>query len=201
MVQRFSGRQVAALAIALAALGGCKKNTVSIQAASICAMPDNCEFAATCGAFFSGPAQLDTAGGVPLILGVELHNQLADNADPTLGQVNTHDAHLESYSVTYSGDFAGSDGFTTYQTIPAGGTAVAVVYLFTGTLSSSGSGLGRASITLQGSYDNSNSWQTSFDFPVVLCAGCAPVVGCAGGVAPTASCPSEFQSPAGVTCP
>jgi hypothetical protein len=127
------------LAIALATLAsGCVKNNYSsVEASTLCAMPDDCTFSGKCGAGFIGAPMYDVAGGVitgeEMWLAIQMNNQLDNNANKETGAVNTHDAHFEFYSVDYldsggllppsTGDIPATAG-PAQQTIEANSTAV-----------------------------------------------------------------------------
>ncbi len=205
---------------ALAALallgGGCRKNTASIQAYQICSMPDDCTFSGKCDAGFLGTPAIDVAGGVAMWLAVEMHNQLADNANEESGQVNTHDAHFESYTLEFSGARPGllpasianvpASGGYAQQIIPAGSTAVIGFEPFPIQLIAdlqgavpSGPDYDEVTVTatFKGRYEDGTKWETELDFPVRICQDCIfPVCSDATQV-PIGACPSLHQEPHG----
>jgi hypothetical protein len=189
------------LAVALAASAGCvKENTASVEPFALCSMPDDCTFGATCGSNYLGTPTLDVAGLAPLILAIEMHNQLPNNADTSTGQANTHDAHLESYTASYGLAGVTDSTGTAQQVIPAEGTSVVAIALFdedlTGTITSAASGV--VTVTLKGRYDDGSKWESPYKIPFVLCNGCSPFVGCSDATQTLKSaCPTLFQLPVG----
>lgn len=204
-------------AVALAALAtGClQKNTVSVEPYAVCAMPDECTFQATCSAQFIGNPTLDVVGEEPMWLAVEMHNQLTNNANEA-GQGNTHDAHFESYSVSYSGgpglvppstgEIPASGG-PAQQVIPAGGTSVigfdlilqdAVTALAGSAAVPAGPDYEQivAHVKFKGRYDDNSKWEAEYTIPVRICHDCI-AGGCEFGSIATGACPSLFQYPRG----
>lgn len=215
-----------ALASALLAalvMGCAPKNTASIEPARLCSMPDNCIFGATCTAQPISSAMFDLAYGEPMWLAVELHNQLENNADSGSGRVNTHDAHFESYSLSYSGRSSAlgsaavtgvpSSGGRAQQAIPAGGTAVVgfepfpidvVSALITAGGIPTGSDYEEVVVTVKfkGRYDDGAEWEAPYKVPVRVCANCIAPPACTDPTqVVTFVCPSAAQEPRGApTC-
>lgn len=210
---------------ALAVLGGCRENTVSIQPASLCAMPDDCTFSDTCSAQYIGTPMLDlrAAGADDMWLGVEIRNGMPNNADEASGRLNTHDAHFESYSLSYSGITPAVDpatitnipssGGNAQQFIPAEGNAVIGFEPFphhvVNAIRTSGVAIPTApdydevivEVTFKGRLEDGSEWEVPYNVPVRLCQGCVPV-GCEDATqVPVGACPQLFQLPRGaITC-
>src|SRR5512143_3859921 len=98
-------RRLLPIAIAAAAAAGCTVTAPSVAFTAVCAMPDagTCAFAATCGAQYIGETVMDVSVTSQLFLGVEAHNQAADNSDPDSGRINTHDAYVQELDISYAG--------------------------------------------------------------------------------------------------
>jgi hypothetical protein len=217
------------LALSLAALAsGCQpKNTASIEPFSVCSMPDSCTFAAKCDAQFIGAPTLDVRGGEEMWLGIEVHNQLPDNANADTGATNTHDAHIESYSVGYSGSAgllgAGTGDFpsiavATQQSVPAAGTGVIGVYPFAQDLidqlfasaavpTNPSYVTVKATVKFKGRYDDGSAFEAPFDIPIRICRNCVSTACSDPTQVALSACPMLYQYPRGAlscnspTCP
>jgi len=206
-----------ALALAALASGCTVENTASMQPHSVCSMPDDCTFSSTCDAQYIGDLKLDVSGGVPMWLAVEMHNQLANNADEELGRVNTHDAHFESYSLSYSSPVPGVDpatltgipssGGRTQQIIPAGGSSVVGFEAFpigvVAALQAAGPAVGPdydefvVKVTFKGRYEDGSEWEAPFKVAVRVCQDCV-FAACSDPTQLLAgACPTVFQLPQG----
>jgi len=132
-----AARLLALLALATA---GCVDYKVPLNFADICAAPDDaqaCGFAATCEAVLASARPFvitqragSIGGGLnALFLPLQLDNQMPDNHDTGSGQVNTHDAIIESYDFTYEGQFPATKvtNFFANGRVPAEGSTVVVV--------------------------------------------------------------------------
>jgi len=128
--------------LALLALGAasCVDYKVPVNIANICAAPDDaqtCAFAETCDAVLASarPAVITQraaiiGGGInALLLPLQIDNQMLDNANTESGQVNTHDAIIESYDFSFEGQFPASKvtNFFANGRVPAEGSTVVVV--------------------------------------------------------------------------
>jgi hypothetical protein len=219
MSTRLAPSALALAALAAVAQGCAPKNTASVEPYALCAMPDNCTFAETCDAQFIGIPRLRVDGQEEMWLAFEMHNQLANNADEGTGQSNTHDAHVESYSVSFSGapgllppstGELPSVGATVQQVVPAEGTSVIGAYvipqaledlLFASTEIPDGPDYVNVDVkvTFKGRYDDGGTFEVPFKFGIQLCRGnlCVPV-GCEDPTqTPLGACPSLYQSPHG----
>ncbi len=101
-----TSRIFTAAAAAILFAGCVQENAVSIQAAAICAMPDDCTFPADgCSTQYIGPAELDIAAQDRLNLAVNVTNNLPLNEDEeegSGGHLNSNDAEVRRASITYS---------------------------------------------------------------------------------------------------
>lgn len=122
------------------ATAGCVDYKVPVNFANVCAAPDDaqaCAFAATCDAVLASARPVvitqragSIGGGVnALFLPLQLDNQMADNGNVESGQVNTHDAIIESYDFTYEGQFPATKvtNYFANGRVPAEGSTVVVV--------------------------------------------------------------------------
>jgi hypothetical protein len=202
-----------ALAVLLLATSlACVKNNGSVEPFTVCAMPDDpsaCGQAATCSKTLASAPYVytqDSAGNAnELILWLEFHNNVPNNADPTAGRVNTNDAYVKEYRLSFSAAGVAIPGVTVSGrgTVPAAGTATLVATLVPASITQylsahfpAGTTVLPVKVTLRaaGEYQDGTSFVTGdFDIPVdVISGGCtAPVCG-AGQVRVT--CPNECQS-------
>lgn len=218
MVTRLASLVLALAALVVLASGCASDNTASVQPYALCSMPDDCVFAAECDAQVIGAFEFDPSGNTEMFVAIEVHNQLTNNADEkTTGHVNTHDAHFESYSVSYGGApglVSGSTGeipassSSTQQVIPAEGTSVVGVYPFPQSVVADLNAGGavpvspdyvtvQVTVNLKGRYDDGSKWEAPFEFPVRLSLGGIGFSCPATTPTPTAACPSLFQIPHG----
>jgi hypothetical protein len=226
MNQHLPGRSLAVLTLALALgalAGGCKKNTVSIQAFATCTMPDDCKFSGKCDTYLNATPRLDLAYAESMWLAVEVHNNMPNNADTESGRLNTHDAHFESYDLSYSGVTAAIDpatitglsgsGGPAQQIIPAEGTAVIgfepfPIHVVNAILSSGGAiptgpdyDTVVVTVTFKGRLEDGSDWDVDYKIPVELCANCLSYTCTDPSQIPLSACPSMFQLPRGaLTC-
>jgi hypothetical protein len=212
-------KRLALLALAASLTAGCaSEDTASVQPFAICAMPDTCSFADECGAQYLGPLTFDPTQSTEMLVAIEMHNQLPNNEGPPgSGQVNTHDAHLESYTVVYGGSGILTTGgadipartSTAQQTIAAGSASVVVIIPFQNDILSAFENVPldpdyetvNLTVTLKGRFEDGGSWEAPFRFPVRICDGCI-AISCDDPLAtPVSACPSLAQEPHGkVTC-
>lgn len=205
------------LLLLLAPLVACVKgNNASIEVFSICSPPAaaDCKFSAKCDAQPGSEQIVDLSliSADSMILPVEVHNQLANNADAN-GHVNTNDAMVQQVKVSYGVPGFGVRSITTNlsQTVPATGTAVLALNLLNaGAVADFATGLGGAGsveaifdVKLKGVLADNSQFETgTYRVPVVVCIGClASAYTCdTAGAVPTKFCIQEGQWPANWTC-
>lgn len=219
MNKRYATIVMAAAALTVMGPACVSENTASVKPYAICSMPDDCTFDEKCGAQYLGPVKFEPnpAAGLEMLLAIEMHNQLTQNGtEDGSGQVNTHDAHFESYTVEYGdsgGLIAGSTAgipsatFETQQVIPAAGSSVVSITPFPSTLISA---LDLAAVpvdpdyrtvdltvTFKGRFDDGSTWEAPFRFPVRLCQGCISVRCDQPDQVAIGACPNLLQEPHG----
>jgi hypothetical protein len=206
-------RRLLPISVALfAAAGSCSVTAPSVAFSAICAPPEtSCTFSATCDAQYIGPATMDVAVTNQLWLTVEVHNQAADNSDPTVGRPNTQDAYLQEIEVSYSGPLAIPGTATlVQQRVPANGTAVISIFPIPASagLTAASVGAGTSAVVVakvkgKGVFGDGTSFETpEYKVPVTVCNGCVGSPGCADPTkSVTAICPpNPGQLPLSVTC-
>jgi hypothetical protein len=195
----------AALGLALAA--GCADNNTSVQWYALCYPPADvaCPFAETCDTEFVGRVAINpTATSSALVLFAEMHNQRPNNADPTIGRLNTNDAYVRELVVTYSAPIALPGHTTAIQaTIPAAGSKIVPVVLTTAFTTLGDGTTAVAHVVARGKYADESTFETAaFDVPVLKCATCIPAQTCPSGSTAAGYCPSTGanQVPAALVC-
>jgi hypothetical protein len=118
------------LALLVAAgLAGCVGNNSSVEMAAICSFTEDCTFSGECDTMMGAKPWVDVSMTDEMILMVQFNNQVPNNENVEVGRLNTKDARITSYEVTYDpGDIAGGTIDVNYL-IPAGGTAVLPVWV------------------------------------------------------------------------
>jgi len=159
---------ITVVALALAGAAGCAPDRMSLEPYCVCAMPDSCSFSGSCDACLIGSLAFNPSAGFPLQTPIEVRNQAPNNEDLTVGRVNSNDAHITGYTVTYAG--GGPGDITLYdgsQPVPAEGSGVIWVYL-----APAGAPVGRytAEISFIGYYDNGREFESE-PFPIGLDVG------------------------------
>jgi hypothetical protein len=207
-----------AAALLAAALSGCAADFAPVAIYEICAPPEPdattgvCVYPATCEASLAGSPRLDVQTAlVDFRLPVQLNNSLVNNASTADGRINTNDAFIESFEMTYTGASVNPVTIDVAITVPAAGSAGALLPLIpqayfaalTPPPSTTTSILvnvrGHGKLTSQDSF--TTAW---FQVPVTICAGCLAGDFCPGQI--MASCPGSAlgaTSPgqtASVTC-
>jgi hypothetical protein len=193
------------LLVALVALvSGCVENGGTLQWASICAPPSDassCTFSSTCDAQYIGEYVLDAPG--ELWLTVQVNNQRANNADPAYGQVNTADAYIEQYEVTFDGPLAVPTAIKNVEyMVPANGTAVVSVFVPVSVTPAAATTI-FAHVMARGKYVDQSTFETaSFSIPILICSGCVGVPACPVATPSlTATCPPTVaQVPLSYKC-
>lgn len=185
--------------LALLAAAGCAPDRMSLEPYGLCVMPDTCKFGSKCDAYAIGPISYNSAGPTELVMGIEVRNQTPNNANLSVGRVNSNDAHVTGYTVKYGSGGPGT--LTRYdgsQAIPAAGTAVVWVSLLT-----PGAPLGAyvADISFIGYFDNGSEFQTE-PFQIGLkvgatswtCPKAGDVVKCPPGLSSGSTSPQNFYA-------
>jgi hypothetical protein len=194
-------RTLAAAVLALG-LSACSAEFSPVAIFSVCAPPDpdttngSCTYPATCENTLAGTPVLDVSNAtIDFRLPVELQNSLKDNSSNLDGRINTNDAFIQSWEMTYSGVDLAPWSVAGAVTVPAEGTGSAVLRLipvayFNSILPAGASTLslivkvrGRGVLTSQDSF--TTAW---FQVPVEVCAGCLDALTCPAGTI-LASCP------------
>jgi hypothetical protein len=184
-----SALAIAALLAGLS-LGACTSDNESIglSVSTICAPTDACTFQAKCDAQYIGEIVFDVAAARRQTLFVQVNNALPNNADLANGRLNTNDAHLTSFELTYSGFALASSLDLVDYSVPANGTAVVGLDLVpVQTLALTGPAAGGysqavAQVVAKGHLDDGSSFETG-KFPVAftVCNGClAAAYACTG---------------------
>jgi hypothetical protein len=174
---------------------GCVENRASVQTQAICAPTDDCTFTETCDAQYIGYVELDKAVSpndtVWLLL--QVGNLVSNNAEPSIGRTNTHDAHIDETSIEYEGAMGGEELVGSNFQVPAAGTAVVSVKM---SLGAATTGEVLAHIRFRGYYDDGTRFETG-DFPVTV-----KVTQSVGGlpVCPTGTCPPDSEGQLPLTC-
>ncbi len=127
-----------ALVAVAAALASCVENHVSVEMVKVCTHPKpetqggGCLYPATCelgqlGRQFLYLDGTENAWGAALWIPIEFRNQLLDNSDPSAGRVNTNDAFIEEFRVSYEGVALTDAVYKIAGTVPTDGSAVLLV--------------------------------------------------------------------------
>lgn len=210
-----SSRPLALAAIlAVAPLAACTgvNESASVAISAVCAITDDCTFAATCDAQYIGDYVFDRSLASQFWVPVQVNNRVLNNADPTSGRVNTYDAHITSFEIAYDNfGLTGASKAVNY-TVPANGTAAVGLYVVppqAAAVPGTGTQASVARIVAKGYFEDGSTFETG-EFPLAFtsCSGClastftctAPatvVVACGSyGVLPTkASCVAPPTTP------
>ncbi|MGA8893320.1 MAG: hypothetical protein WB493_17300 [Anaeromyxobacteraceae bacterium] len=194
-------RTLAAAALALG-LSACSAEFSPVAIFSICAPPDpdttngSCVYPASCDNTLAGNPVLDVGNAtVDFRLPVELQNTLKDNSSTLDGRINTNDAFVQSWEMTYSGADLPPWSVAGAVTVPAAGTGSAVLRLIPSSYFTSILPPGAARLSLivkvrgHGVLTSQDSFTTAwFQIPVEVCAGCLDALTCPAGTI-LASCP------------
>ena len=212
-----NARTLAPLALLLAA--GCAvDNYASVQFFEICFPPtpteNACIYPSACENTLLGRPFVDVSGAFNLEVPIELRNQLPVVTDTSTGRVNTSDAHVEKYTISYSYAGTALPGTTslTNDTVPAAGnTVVLVEVLPNSTVNALATVAPSTPVTLDafvvasGRYDNGNNFTTGkYKISIDVCnCGAVPLTSlCPTGQSFSGGCPgSAVQGGAVVTFP
>jgi hypothetical protein len=203
-----NARTLAPLALFLAA--GCGvDNFASVQFFEICYPPAPtdgvCLYPAACTNTLLGRPLVDVGGAFSFELTIQLNNQLKSNADASTGRVNTNDAHIMKYTITY-----GVPGFAVpgsvslmNDTVPADGNTVVLVEVLPNTTVTQLSAIAAAApttivadVVASGRYDSGDTFETgAYTIALDVCNGCLstiPVASfCTGTTVFNGGCPGS----------
>jgi len=197
-------RNLAAAALALG-LSACSAEFSPVGIFAVCAnpVPDatalTCTYAATCDAVLAGTPVLDVSpNGAQLDfrLPVQIDNALVNNADPLNGRINTNNAVISSFEMTYQGVTLQSWTVPVTVTVPAAGSASAVLRLiplqYFPTILPPGASTVQMTVRVRGhgTLGSQDSFTTAwFSVPVSVCSGCLSRDPCPAPTVFQASCP------------
>jgi hypothetical protein len=207
-------RTLAAVALALG-LSACSAEFSPVGVFAICSAPvpdttnGSCLYPATCDTVFGGTPVLDvTTAQLDFRLPVQINNTLTDNSSTTNGRINTNDAYIQSFEMTYAGAPLQPWTIAASITVPTAGSSGAVLRLipveyFPALVPPGASTLSvLVNVRAHGVLASQSSFTTAwFQVPVSVCAGClASSFTCATG-AVLVSCPSakRLGAPPGQT--
>jgi hypothetical protein len=190
------------------ALGACTpaNETTGVALSAICSVTDDCKFAAKCDTQYIGAVVFDRSVAKQLWLPVQVNNALPNNADPSIGRLNTNDAHITSLEMTYERFALASASIAVSYTIPAGGQATVGIYVVppqADLLTAPGAQVQSiARVVAKGYFEDGGSFETGeFLVPFTFCDACI-TYRCAAGEVAVASCPpgSLGTLPASYAC-
>ena len=195
-------RTIATAALALA-LSACSAEFSPVAIHAICAPPDpdstsgSCLYPATCDATFAGTPILDaTTAQVDFRLPVQVNNALQDNSSPVNGRINTNDAFIQWYEITYTGAALQPWSVADALTVPTAGSSGGLIRLIPVQYFPALVPPGSATLSIvvnvraHGILTSQDSFTTAwFQVPVEVCAGCLAGSFCPPGSV-MASCPS-----------
>jgi len=181
--------RLALLGVVSLALACTVGNNASVEVYGICVPPDKCTFGGKCDTYAMDPPILDltTSPTRVLWLPIEVRDQLANNADPSVGRVNTNDAFVQEFEVDWKDAALPPQIGRIQQTVPTDGSSVISIWL------TPPAAVGRyvADVRMRGIYANQSHFETAtFEVPVVVCAGCL-----AAQATCTKPCPDVGQWP------
>jgi hypothetical protein len=193
------------LAAAVLALGlsACAAEYSAVGIYAICAppVPDStsgvCVYPATCDATFAGTPVLDVATAkLDFRLAFQLNNLLVDNSNAAAGRINTNDAFVQSFEITYAGASLDPYNPPAAITVPTAGSSGALVSLIPyqsfGSIPITGSSRTTILVNVRahGILASQSSFTTAwFPVPVDVCSGCLAGTICPPGSI-LATCPS-----------
>ncbi len=175
------------LLVLLATLAACAKNgnNGSLEMYGVCSVPDSCSFSGKCDKFLLGNYAVDLAMTRRLMVPMEVHNQLVNNADTgagTSGHTNTNDATVERVIVSWSAPGISSVAGVTSnvaQVVPASGTSVVGLELLDDAAAADLAAAPAAGVTaiadvkLKGQLNDGSEFETgTYRLPVHVCNGC-----------------------------
>jgi hypothetical protein len=203
-------RNLAAAVLALG-LSACAAEYAAVGIYAICAPPDPdgttgaCVYPATCDATFAGTPVLDVATAMlDFRLAFQLNNLLVDNSNAAAGRINTNDAYIQSFEITYAGASLEPWNVPAAITVPTAGSAGALVslipYQYFASIPAAG-GAARTKLLVNvrahGVLASQSSFTTAwFPVPVDVCSGCLDFVLCPDPATQLATCPSTLPGEA-----
>jgi len=199
-------RTLAAAALALG-LSACAAEFSPVGIFAICSPPDpdattgSCLYPATCDTVFAGTPVLDAqVAQVDFRLPVQIDNSMTDNANAVDGRINTNDAYIQSFEMTYSGAALPPWSVGAAITVPTAGSSGAVLRLipvaYFPTLAPAGSATTTVVVNVRGHghLDSQDSFTTAwFQVPVEVCSGCRAFSFACTAPAVLVTCPSAFR--------
>jgi hypothetical protein len=178
-------RTLAAAALALG-LSACAAEFSPVGIFAICSPPDpdtttgKCLYPATCDTVFGGTPVLDVlTAQLDFRLPVQIDNALVDNSSLVDGRINTNNANIQSFEMTYTGAALAPWSAGAAITVPTAGSSGAVLRLIPVAYFPALAPLGSATTNIvvnvraHGILTSQDSFTTAwFKIPVAVCAGC-----------------------------
>ena len=178
-------RTLAAAALALG-LSACAAEFSPVNIFAICSPPDpdastgSCLYPATCDTVFAGTPVLDvTTAQVDFRMPVQIDNALVDNSSTVDGRINTNNANIQSFEMTYTGAALAPWTVAAAITVPTAGSSGAVLRLipvaYFPSLAPAGSATTNIVVNVRahGVLASQDSFTTAwFKIPVAVCSGC-----------------------------
>ncbi len=196
-------RTLAATVTALALVAsGCAAEFSPVVIYEICAPPTpdsttgQCTYPSTCDATLAGTPVLDVVTAqLDLRLPIQINHTLTDNSKTSAGGVNTNDAWVQSFEMTYSGATLASRTVVQAVTVPTGGNAstqldlVPTAYFDALDPGSSATRDIVVNVRAKGNFMSQSAFTTAwFQVPVRVCNGCLSTAVCPAGDT-LATCP------------
>lgn len=202
-----SPRALALAVVAAAPLAACTgvNESSSVAISAVCALTEECTFTAECSAQYIGDYVFDRSVANQFWVPVQINNRLANNADETSGRVNTNDAHITSFEVSYVNFGLASATKAVNYTVPAGGAATVGLYIVppqAAAVTGTGTQESLARVVAKGYFENGSSFETG-EFPIAFttCSGCLNLPVCVAPTVGDALCGSYGVRPAiGAAC-
>ncbi len=200
----------------LLALAACAKNNASVEIAAVCAPPKDaskCSFSSKCDMVNIGYNAIDVGvAGASLWLFLQVNNQLPNNENLQTGRLNTNDAWVNEYEITFDVGLSDVTGPVPggASLVPAGGSTVISILPIDATAAATlatavpaGAGINIVGhLRLKGVYADTTAFETGvFDVAIHACSACsgtAPT--CAAGDYLAVCPPSWAQSPKSFKC-
>jgi hypothetical protein len=196
-------RTLAAAALALG-LSACAAEFSPVGIFAICSPPDpdattgSCLYPATCDTVFAGTPVLDAqVAQVDFRLPVQIDNSMTDNANAVDGRINTNDAYIQSFEMTYSGAALPPWSVGAAITVPTAGSSGAVLRLIRvadfPALAPAGSATTNIVVNVRahGVLTSQDSFTSAwFKIPVTVCSGCLASSFACTAPAVLVTCPS-----------
>jgi hypothetical protein len=204
-------RLATAALLALLASAGCVDNWASVEPFAVCAPPEDAEVCAQAGEcellLSASPWMSTLLGGLPnsLWLWIQFNNQLANNADPSAGRVNTNDFQALEMDLEYSGAGAATSvfGIPVSFTVPAGGSFAPLLQViretqasqFLATIPMGATGTVVVDVTVRGRFVGGNDLEIGpFQVVADVWNGDPGFAGCLDPADVLVACPKEGQT-------